>query len=169
MADERMVVGTITAPHGVRGEMKVYPLTDDMTRFGKLKAVYLLGEKRKVLSVRYQNDLVLLKLEGVENREEAERLKKCTLEIDRSDAVKLPEGRYFIVDLIGLTVRLEDGSVLGTLTEVLQPGGNDVYVVSREGKEDALIPAIREVILETDIKKGEMVIRPLRGLLDDED
>lgn len=169
MAADKMVVGTITAPHGVRGEMKVYPLTDDMTRFGKLKTVYLQGEKRKVISVRYQNDLVLLKLEGLNSREEVERLKKCTLEIDRKDAVKPPEGRYFIVDLIGLTVRLEDGSVLGTLTDVLQPGGNDVYVVSREGKEDALIPAIRQVILKTDIQKGEMVIRPLRGLLDDED
>ena len=165
MEEKRMIVGKITGAHGIKGELKVFPMTDDMERFEALPFVYIRGEKRDILSVRYQTTTVLLTIKGVETRNDAEALKQSFLEIDRDMAVKLPEGRFFIVDLIGLRVELENGEVVGTLADVIQAGGNDVYIIKREGKEDALIPAIRQVIKHIDIEEKIMVITPMEGSL----
>lgn len=168
--DELLQVGIISSTHGIRGEVKVFPTTDDATRFRKLKEVILdTGRERLTLQiegVKFFKKFAILKFKGYDNINDIEKYKGASLLIQRKDAVKLQRDEYFIADLIGMEVANEDGSFQGVLKDVLETGANDVYVVSRESGSDVLIPAIKDCILSVDLPAGRMKVHLLDGLLD---
>lgn len=167
---ERFQVGVITATHGLKGEVKVFPTTEDPARFLELKELILddpKGERRVgIRSVKFFKKFVILGFKGMDRIEDVEKLRGCPLLVDRKDAIPLEEGEYYVADLIGLTVRTEDGTVLGTLREVIETGANDVYAVAREGQKDLLLPAIPDCILRISLEEGEMVVYVMPGLED---
>ncbi len=173
--EKEFKIGAIIKPHGVHGEFKVYSTTDDNQRFKKLKTVIVRTGKEeftaKVVSAKASDTDVILKLEGYDTPESVEKLRKAELYVTREHAVKLNKNEYFVADLIGLTVLdIDEGKMLGTLTDVLQTGANDVYEVTiPDGESDGkkvLIPAIRECIKAVDIEAGKMEVHLLPGLLD---
>lgn len=163
-------VGVITSTHGVRGEVKVFPTTDDMNRFKKLKTVILdTGKEHKTLNVenvKFFKNMVILKFKGFDNINDVEMWRQKDLLITRDQAVKLSPDENFIVDLIGLTVMTDEGEKLGVMQDVLQTGANDVYIVKMVSGKEVLLPAIKECILNVDLEKGEMLVHVLDGLLD---
>ena len=163
-------VGVITSTHGVRGEVKVFPTTDDMNRFKKLKTVILdTGKEHKTLnieSVKFFKNMVILKFKGFDNINDVEMWRQKDLLITRDQAVKLSPDENFIVDLIGLTVITDEGEKLGVMKDVLQTGANDVYIVKMAEGKEVLLPAIKDCILNVDLEKGEMLVHVLDGLLD---
>lgn len=168
--EEFLRVGVISSTHGVRGEVKVYPTTDDPKRFRDLQAVILDTGKElrelKISGVKFFKNQVILKFRGYDNINDVEQYKGMDLLVSRADAVPLGDNENFIVDLIGMTVVTDGGETLGTLTNVLQTGANDVYVVkTAEGKE-VLLPAIRDCILEVNVEEQRMLVHVLEGLLD---
>ena len=163
-------VGVITSTHGVRGEVKVFPTTDDMNRFKKLKTVILdTGKEKKNLQiehVKFFKNMAILKFKGFDNINDVELWRQKDLLITREQAVKLSPDENFIVDLIGLTVVTDEGESLGEMVDVLQTGANDVYVVKAASGKEILLPAIKDCILNVDLEKGEMLVHVLDGLLD---
>ena len=164
-------VGVITSPHGVRGEVKVYPTTDDAMRFKKLDHVILdlgRGESRelKIRQVKFFKNMVILKFDGVDTMNEVEGWRQKDLLITRDQAVPLQEDEFFITDLIGLTVVTDEGDTLGTLTDVMETGANDVYCVKTPEGKELLLRAIHDCILDVDLDKEEMLVHVLPGLLD---
>ena len=167
---ERFQVGVITSTHGLRGEVKVFPTTDDPGRFLVLKEL-ILQEKRserriRIRSVKFFKQFVILGFEGMNRIEDVEKLRGCPLLVERKDAIPLEEDEYYIADLIGLSVRDEDGNEIGTLKEVLETGANDVYVVRREGRKDLLLPAISQCILDFQPEQGFVTVHVMEGLED---
>ena len=164
-----LIIGKLGGAHGVRGEVKVIPLTDDVRRFSSLKECMILDEKEHVKETRcveksrVDDTRTLIKFKGIDDRDEVAKLTGFYIGVKREDAVKLPEGRYFIADLIGITVSTDEGEELGKLTEVIQTGANDVYVVRNAGRE-YLLPAIRECVLAVDIGNGTMTVHEMPGL-----
>ena len=130
---QKLEIGQIVNTFGIKGEVKVTPFTNDVSRFDDLEKVYVKTRKEdklyKVENVRYHKNMVLLKLEGINNPEDAELLKNSFLEIDREDAIPLKEGQYFIIDLIGLEVYTDDGNLLGKVDDIYNTGANDIYVI----------------------------------------
>jgi len=167
--EDYLSVGRIVNTHGVKGEVRVIPLTSDISRFDYLLyAFVMLDGKRKelrVTDVRYHKSFVLIKFNGIDTMDEAEKLKGCDLCVDRRNARPLEEDEYFICDLIGLEV-FEGDQLLGKLTEVLETGSNDVYVVKQKGKE-ILIPALKSVVLDVDLENKKMQVKLPEGLLDE--
>lgn len=167
---ERVIIGTVVGIHGIKGEVRVLPWTDDPGRFSQLKVVVACygGSERKmhVASARTHKNIVILSFKDINSANEAEKLRNWTIEIDKKDLLPLPEGRYYIFDLIGLRVRTLAGENLGVLTEVLQTGANDVYVVRSDDAREVLLPALKSVVKKVDIIQGEMLVDPLPGLLD---
>ncbi len=164
-------IGIITGAFGVKGEMKVYPTTDDPRRFKKLKSV-LLPEKNgfrslEVESVRFNKDQVLLKVKGIETPEEVAKYRKMELFVDRDHAVPLGKDEYFVADLLGMHVTSDDGNLSGKIMEVLPTGANDVYQIALEDGRELLLPAIKECVLSVDVEAGEMKIHVLDGLLEE--
>ncbi len=170
--EEFLAIGKITRTHGVKGEVKVEPLTDDPQRFKKLKTVFLerdgVLQKYAVERVKFFKQLVILKLAGIDDMNTAETLKGLYLKVDRENAVKLPEYSYFICDLIGCTVVEENGGVLGILAEVLQAGSNDVYLVKGKGGKEILIPALKSVVKRVAPEEKEITVSLPKGLMDNE-
>lgn len=168
--EDLLQVGVITTTHGVRGEVKVFPTTDDSARFKELKKVLLDTGKGtlelEITGVKFFKNLVILKFKGIDDINEVEKYKKCGLYVAREDAVALDENEYFIADLIGLKVWSDEGEELGELTDVLQTGANDVYVVRQEDGEELLLPAIKECVKEVDLKDGKILVHLLKGLRD---
>lgn len=174
---EYLEIGEIVNTHGIKGELKVIPLTNNPERYDELSSVYIecdgnnkvIGclKELQVEKVRYYKGLVFLKLKGIDNIETAQSYKGCFIKISRKDAVKLPEGSYFICDLVGLEVFTSDGRELGILKEVLKTGANDVYNVEKEGKS-ILIPALKQVVKLVDIEAGIIKVDLPEGILDDE-
>ena len=163
-------VGIISSTHGVRGEVKVFPTTDDMRRFKKLKEVLLDTGKEtltlEIEGVKFFKQFVILKFKGYDNIDDIVKYRGKSLFVTRENAVKLQKDEYFIADLIGLKVVNEDGSFAGVLKDVMETGANDVYIVeSRDGKE-VLIPAIKDCILQVDFEKEQVLVHLLDGLLD---
>lgn len=164
-----ITVGKVLSSWGIKGQVKVEPLTDDIRRFDRLNKIYVNRDKEPscffVESVTYQkNNFVILKLKNVDTPEQAQELRGFYLEVERRDAVKLPEGRYFICDIIGLEVYSEDGKFLGKVVDVLQTGANDVYIVKQEGEKELLVPAINQVVKTIDIDNNKMIVSLLEGL-----
>lgn len=161
-------VGVITSTHGVRGEVKVFPTTDDPARFKKLKQVILDDGKQQIdleiASVKFFKNMVILKFKGIDNINDVEKYRRATLLVTRENAVPLAENEYFIADLIGLSAVSDEGEELGSITDVLQTGANDVYVVTTPQKEEILVPAIRECILAVDLDARRMQLHLLPGL-----
>ena len=170
--EDLLQVGVITTTHGVRGEVKVFPTTDDPARFKKLKNVILDTGKEKleleIAGVKFFKNMVILKFKGIDDINDVEKYRKKSLYVTRENAVKLKKDEYFIADLIGLSVIREDnGEVLGKLTDVLQTGANDVYEVKMEDGKEILLPAIRECIKKVDLQKCEITVHVMKGLLDE--
>lgn len=165
---EYLSIGQIINVHGFRGEVKVYPLTNDMNRFKKLKEVYVEENnqlvKYEVENVKLLSNTAVVKLKGVDSEEAANRLRNSYMKVDRKSAVSLPEDSYFICDLIDMDVYDEDGLFLGNIKDVFQTGSNDVYVVRTTGK-DILVPALKEVVKEVDLKNNKMVVKLPEGLI----
>ncbi len=161
-------IGKIVNVHGLRGEIKVVPWCDDPEFLCEFDTLYLdkTYDPVQVVSARLQKNNVLMQLEGIDTVEAAEKLRNRVLYMDREE-VELEEGVYFIQDLIGLEVLDADTGVsYGTLTEVFQTGANDVYEVKNSEGKTVLIPAIPDVVVETNLEEGKMIIRPLEGLFD---
>ena len=166
--EDMLQVGVITQTHGIRGEVKVFPTTDDAARFKKLKKVTLdNGKERRELeiaSVKFFKNLVILKFKGIDNINDVEKYKKAPLYVTREGAVPLGENEYFIADLIGLKVVSDEGENLGVLDDVLQTGANDVYVVKCDNGEEILVPAIKDCVKNVDIEGNEITLHLLPGL-----
>lgn len=163
--------GKIVTTHGIAGEVRVYPWCDAPDFLLGFDTLYLDRGRQpvQVENARVHKNIVILKLAGVDTMDDALLLRNKILYIDRDD-VELEEGEYFVQDLIGLAVLDADtGREYGTLTEVSQTGANDVYHIRRDGGPERLIPAIPDVVVQTDIDGGRMLIRPLKGLFEDED
>ncbi len=163
-------VGVYANTHGVRGEIKVYPTTDDPKRFLRLKQVILQtkeGDKiLEIAGVRFQKNMVLVKFRGIDDINEIEKYKGSPLLIPREEAIPLGKDEYYIPDLIGMSVYTESGERLGELTEVMQTGANDVYIVQTP-KGEVLLPAIAECILDVDVESGRMLVHLMKGLVDE--
>lgn len=162
-------VGVITQTHGIRGEVKVFPTTDDPTRFQTLKNVVLDTGKTyiplEIEGVKFFKQFVILKFKGIDNINDIEKYKKSPLLVSREDAVDLEEDEYFITDMIGMKVVIEDGAEFGVLADVMETGANDVYVVETKEHGEVLLPAIKECILEVDIEEQKMVVHLMDGLI----
>lgn len=168
--DNLLRVGVISSTHGVRGEVKVYPTTDDVNRFKSLKNVILdTGREHmdlEIQGVKFFKNMVILKFKGYDSIDDIEKYKGKDLLITRDQAVELGPDENFIFDLIGLRVVTEDGVEFGTLTDVIKTGANDVYEVkTAEGKE-VLLPAIKECVLNVDLTEGTVTVHIMDGLLD---
>ena len=167
---EFLQVGEIINTHGLAGEVKVFPTTDDPKRFKKLKEVMLQirGKEQtlEITQVKFFKNLVILKFRGLDRIEDVMGLKGGQLLVPRSKAVPLQKDEYFIADLIGMEVFLENGDVFGTLTEVIQTGANDVYQVRTDRYGDVLIPAIHDCICSVDVENGRMTVHLLDGMLE---
>ena len=165
---KRFEIGQIVNTFGIKGFVKIYPYVDDITRFDDLKKVYVKTNKTetlyKVESVRYHKNMVLLKLEGINNPEEVEKFKNAYLEIDREDAIPLEEGTYFIADLIGLEVYTDDGKLLGKVDDIYNTGSKDIYVVKDELGKQVLLPGIDEVIKEVKLD-DRIIVHLIPGLI----
>ena len=166
---KRLEIGQIVNTFGIKGEIKVVPFTDDINRFDDLEKVYVKTRKEaklyKVENERYHKNMVLLKLEGINNPEDAEMLKNAFLEVDREDAVPLEEGQYFIVDLIGLEVYTDEGKLLGKVDDIYNTGANDIYVVKDELEKQILLPGIEDVIKEVDLDNEKIIVHLIPGLI----
>lgn len=171
MLKQYLETGKIVGTHGVKGMVRVQPWSDSGEFLTRFKHFYLddSGENRlEALKIQPHGGIVLMALKGVETIEEAEKLRNKILFINRSDA-HLPEGRYFIDDLIGCSVYDADsGKVYGTVSDVSKTGANDVWHIASNGKE-YLLPAIDEVVISAEPESGKIVIRPMKGIFDDED
>lgn len=168
--DDLLQVGIISQTHGIHGEVKVFPTTDDVKRFKKLKETILDTGKEKITleieSVKFFKQFAILKFKGIDNINEIERYKGKSLYVTRENAVRLRRNEYFIADLIDIEVYEENEQLLGTLTNVIETGANDVYEVAMSDGREVLIPAIKECILSVDIEGRKMVVHLLDGLLD---
>lgn len=163
-------VGQIVNTFGIKGVVKVKPFTDEASRFEELKKVYICKKNEmqevEIENVSYQKDMVLLKLKGIDDLTEAEKYKGLFLKIDRKNAKKLPEGTYFIADLLGLKVYTDEGLLLGKLDDIFNAGANDVYVVKDEetGKQ-ILLPGIKEVLKVIDLENEKIIVHLIKGLI----
>ena len=168
--EQLLRVGVISSTHGVRGEVKVYPTTDDANRFKKLKKVVLDTGREyidlEISGVKFFKNQVILKFKGIDNINDIEKYKGKDLLVHREDAVALEENENYVADLIDLKVVTDDGKVLGYLTEVMETGANDVYVVETEDGQELLLPAIRDCILDVDLDEEVMTVHILPGLFD---
>lgn len=167
--EQLLQVGVITQTHGVRGEVKVFPTTDDPERFLDLKKVLLDTGKEtlplEVQSVKFFKQFVILKFKGIDNINDIERYKRCPLLVTREDAVELEEDEFFIADMIGMNVETDDGKAFGTLKDVMETGANDVYVIESEEHGEVLVPAIKECVLDVNIEEQKMIIHLMDGLV----
>ena len=167
--EDRLQVGVISSTHGVRGEVKVFPTTDDATRFKKLKQVYLDTGKEQMLleiqGVNFFKQFVILKFKGIDNINDIEKYKGRSLFVERKDAVPLEEDEYYIADMLGMSVYTEDGARFGTLKDVMETGANDVYIIDSDDHGEILVPAIKQCILSVDVEADRMVIHLMDGLI----
>ena len=167
--EQLLQVGVISSTHGVRGEVKVFPTTDDVKRFKKLKQVILdTGREHLTLEiegVKFFKQFVILKFKGIDNINDIEKYKGKSLLVDRANAVKLHKNEYFVADMIGLQVFTEDGEEFGVMKDVMETGANDVYIIDSPKHGEVLIPAIKQCILDVDIENEKIIIHLLDGLL----
>ena len=168
--EQFLQVGVISSTHGVRGEVKVFPTTDDPQRFKSLKNVILDTGKEQIPleieQVKYFKNMVILSLEEIADRNQAELLRQAELYITRDQATPCGENENFITDLIGLRVVDENKEELGKCTDVFQTGANDVYEIELLDGRKVLFPAIPSCILDVDLEKGIMTVHVMAGLID---
>ena len=166
--EQFLQVGVISSTHGIRGEVKVFPTTDDPMRFKKLKKVLLdTGRERvelEVQSVRFFKQFAIVKFKGIDNINDIEKYKGKGIFVPREDAVPLDEDEYYIADLIGMEVFTEDGH-FGVVKDVMETGANEVYIVESDKHGEVLIPAIRQCVLDVNVEEKKMKIRLMDGLI----
>ena len=167
--EQLMEIGQIVNTYGIKGLLKIVPFTDDITRFEALEEIYIQTKKGleifSIEEIKYSKNLVLLKLKGIDNINDAEIYKNCYVKIDRKNAVKLPQNSYFIIDLIGIEVFTDNNEKLGNIIDVFSTGANDVYVVKNELGKQILLPAISDVIKSVDIQNKRMIVHLIEGLV----
>lgn len=163
-------VGIITGTHGLRGEVKVFPTTDDKERFLDLDRVLIDagGElvEQKVQYCKFFKQFVFVKFEGIDDINDVEKYKRCPLMVTREDAIPLEEDEYYVADLLGLTIVDDSGITIGTLENVIETGANDVYEVKTTEGGTVLLPAIKDCILDVDMEEGIILVHMLKGLVD---
>lgn len=168
--EEILQVGIITAPHGVRGEVKVFPTTDDAKRFKRLKEIILDTGKEQITleieNVKFLKQLVVLKFKGIDDINLVEKYRQKSLYVTRENAVRLGRNEYFIADLVGLKVLDESDEEIGIMREVMETGANDVYIIDMKDGRELLLPAIKQCVLEVDVEQGFMKVHILEGLLE---
>ncbi len=168
--DELIKIGIITSSHGIRGEVKVYPTTDDVNRFKKLKEC-IIATKRENITVHIENckffkNMVILKFKEYSNINDIEVFRQCDLYVTRENAVKCNKDEYFIGDIIDSLVIDDKGQKIGNLTEVLTTGANDVYVIKQENDKEILIPAIKQCIINVDLDNKVITVQLMEGMVD---
>lgn len=167
--EKLLQVGVISSTHGIRGEVKVFPTTDDVNRFKKLKEVILdTGKQQLTLeieNVKYFKQFAILKFKGIDNINDVEHYKGMSLLVTRDNAVKLQKDEYFIADMIGMEVFTDDGEKFGVLEDVMLTGANDVYEIKSQKHGLVLVPAIKDCIIDIDIENQKMIIHLLDGLI----
>ena len=167
MKDDLLEIGKIVNTHGIRGEVKIQPWCDEPELFDELEYLFIEGEKYNIVRNRFHKTCQIVQLENVNNIDDAERFKNKIVYINR-DALELPEGRYYIADIEGLTVKEQNGRILGVVDEIVKTGSNDVYSLKDTfNKKPVLIPVIEGVVLETNIDGGYIVVKLPKGLIDD--
>lgn len=170
--EDYLEIGKIANTHGVKGELKVIPLTDNPERYDVLKWVYVGGEndleKYDIENVKYTRGMVIVKFKEVNDMDSAERMKGLYLKVDRKNAVKLPKDAFFICDLIECDVYEENGNNLGKIKDVLKTGSNDVYLVKDGNNREILIPALKSVVTEVSIENKKIVVKLPEGVVDNE-
>lgn len=166
---EYFKVGQIVSTQGLKGDMRVYTLTDYPERFEELDWVYMEGDfhtKHEIEKVRFKGQLAIIKIKGIDNADDVEKLRSKYLYVPRENARELDEDEFFISDMIGMDVYTVEDEYIGTLKEVLQYSANDVYVVKNEEGKEYLIPAVMEFVPTIDIENKKMIINPIKGMLD---
>ena len=162
-------IGQIVNTFGIKGIVKVKTFTDDIKRFDNLKTVYIeknnTQKEYEIEEVKYHKDMVLIKFKGVDTVEQAELLRNAYLTISRDSVEKLEEGRYYIVDMLGLEVYTDEQVLLGTLDDIFNTGSNDIYVVKDKQGKQILLPAIQDVIKQIDMENRKMIVHLLPGLV----
>ena len=162
-------IGQIVNTFGIKGMVKVKPFTDDIRRFDELKTVYVEKNSTKteyeIEEVKYHKDMVLIKFKGIDKVEQAEMLRNSYLTVSRDSVEKLEEGRYYIVDLLGLEVYTDEQVLLGTLEDIFNTGSNDIYVVKNKEGKQILLPAIQDVIKQIDMENKKIIVHLLPGLI----
>ncbi len=163
-------IGVITKPHGLKGEVKVFPTTDDAKRFKKLKKCIIRTKKGDIeaekKSCKFFKNLVILSFVGYDDINEVEAFRNCDIYVSREDAVPLEEGEYYISDVIGSDVYEDNGSHLGTVNDVLQTGANDVFTVAMENGRELLIPVINDCVIDIDTEGKKVIVKLMKGMLD---
>lgn len=167
--EEYLQVGVITSTHGIKGEVKVFPTTDDAARFKKLKHVILdTGKEQLTLeiqNVKFFKKMVILKFKEIDDINDIEKYRKCPLLIPRTEAVPLRKDEYFVSDLIGMKIITEDDEEFGVLKEVMETGANDVYVVDSKAHGEVLLPAIKQCVKKVDLEQRVMTVYIMPGLI----
>ncbi len=166
--EELYQVGAIIKTHGLKGEVKVFPMTDDVSRFKGMKDIILDTGKEllhlEVESARPQKNIVILKFKGIDNINDVEGYIRCGLFVTRENRVPLEENEYFIADLIGCRCVTDEGEDIGAISDVITTGANDVYIISEPGRKDILLPAIKDCVLNVDIENQKVDVHLLKGL-----
>ena len=158
-SNERIVIGRVGAAHGIRGELRIIPLTDFPERFAALREVMVGDELLHIESIKPQGKNFLMRFREYTVREDAQKLTGRLLTVARAEAAPLDEGEYYVFDIVGLTVYDEENNELGTVENVLRTGSNDVYAVRSEDGREILIPALRKVVRTIDVPNGRMTVR----------
>lgn len=168
--EDLLRIGVVTTTHGLRGEVKVFPTTDDVKRFDDCDEVILVTKQEKLVlhveRVKYFKNIVIVKFKEFHDINEVERFRKCDIMVTREHAVPLEEGEYFICDIIGATVTEEDGTPVGTVKDVMETGANNVFVILTEDGREVLFPSIPDCIKKVDVEKKEVVAHIMPGLMD---
>lgn len=168
--ESELQVGVITQTHGIKGEVKVFPTTDDVGRFKKLKEVIMdNGRERlhlEIEGVKFFKQYAILKFKGYDSINDIEKYKSAKLYVTRDKAVKLKKDEYFIADLIDMEVVTEDGEFFGRMKDVLVTGANDVYIVTREDGTEVLLPAIKQCVKSVDMEQGRITVHIMDGLME---
>ena len=161
---DKFEVGKIVNTFGIKGEVKVALYTEDINNFKNNSKVYVNGKEMQVENSRLQKNMLILKLKGIDNMNDAENLRGSIIKVDRSKN-DLPEGTYYIADLIGLDAYTEDGNLFGKVTDIYNTGANDIYTVKTQDGKEVLLPAIKDVIKQVDIQNQKIIVHILKGLI----
>ncbi len=169
--EDMLRIGVVTTTHGIRGEVKVFPTTDDIRRFDLCDEVILVTKKGNltlhVQGVKYFKNMVILKFREFNDINEVEEFKKCDLMVTRENALPLEEGSYYLCDVVGASVREEDGSPIGVVTDVIETGANYVFEIEMDGGRKVLFPVIPECIKNVDTEEGIVTAHIMKGLVEE--
>jgi len=163
---EKIKLGQIVTAVGIKGEVKVYPYTDIPERFEEIDSLMIESKTAKINGVRYMKNMVILRLEGVDDRNAAEALRGKNLYIDRKDMWEMPEDTYLVKDLLGMTVMDPEGNRIGKLVDVIQNSAQDLYEIEREDGKKFLLPAVGEFVQTVNLNKRIMIVRLIEGLVE---